>query len=62
MGRDMVHYKYCRVVKMDRQGRYEKICKDNKPIENNLEKQLKKFKSTLNNGKEILTNEEKANG
>ena len=50
MGRDMVHYKYCRVVKMDKQGRYEKICKDNKTIENNLEKQLKKFKSTLRGG------------
>ena len=50
MGREMAHHKYCRVVKMDKAGRYEKICRDNKPIENNLEKQLKRFKSTLKRG------------
>lgn len=48
----MAHYKFCRVIRMDKEGRYDKICKDNKPIENNLEKQLKRFKSTLNKTKE----------
>ena len=50
MGKEMVHYKFCRVIKMDKAGKYDKICKENKPIENNLEKQLKRFKSTLNRG------------
>lgn len=52
MGKGMPHYKFCRVIRMDKEGRYDKICKDNKPIENNLEKQLKRFKSTLNKTKE----------
>lgn len=50
MGKGMAHYKFCRVIRMDKECRYDKICKDNKSIENNLEKQLKRFKSTLNTG------------
>lgn len=60
MGRDLAHHKYCRVIKMDKENRYNKICKDNKPVENNLEKQLKRFKSTLNRGGSCSSNEEKS--
>ena len=51
----MPSYKFARVIKMDREGRYAEICTKNKPIENNLEKQLKRFKSTLKKGE---TNEQ----
>lgn len=50
MGKGMPSYKFSRVLKMDREGRYDEICKKGKPVENNLEKQLKKFKSTLKRG------------
>lgn len=50
MGKVMPSYKFARVVKMDKAGRYAEICSKNKPIENNLEKQLRRFKSTLNKG------------
>ena len=50
MGKGMPSYKFSRVLKMDREGRYDEICKKNKPVENNLEKQLKRFKSTLQKG------------
>lgn len=55
----MAHYKFCRVIRMDKECRYDKICKDNKPIENNLEKQLKRFKSTLNRGEKHEQYEQK---
>lgn len=50
MGKGMPSYKFARVIKMDREGRYAEICTKNKSIENNLEKQLRRFKSTLNKG------------
>lgn len=59
MGKGMAHYKFCRVIRMDKECRYDKICKDNKPIENNLEKQLKRFKSTLNRGEKHEQYEQK---
>ena len=45
---------------MDKAGKYDVMCKNEKPVENDLEKQLKRFKSTLNTGKGTCSNEEKA--
>ena len=59
MGKGMPSYKFSRVLKMDREGRYDEICKKGKPVENNLEKQLKRFKSTLNTGGKCDRNENK---
>ena len=59
MGNGMPSYKFARVIKMDREGRYAEICTKNKPIENNLEKQLRRFKSTLNTGGKCDRNENK---
>lgn len=59
MGKGMPSYKFSRVLKMDREGRYDEICKKGKPVENNLEKQLKRFKSTLTTGGKCDDNEKK---
>ena len=59
MGKGMPSYKFARVIKMDREGRYAEICTKNKSIENNLEKQLRRFKSTLNTGGKCDDNEKK---
>ena len=59
MGKVMTSYKYARVVKMDNAGKYDEICKKSKPVENNLEKQLRRFKSTLNTGGKCDRNENK---
>lgn len=51
MGKGMEYHRFCKVVKMDKADKYDIICKNKKSIENDLEKQLKRFKSTLNNNK-----------
>ena len=48
MGKKIPYDRFCRVLRMDKEIKYRKYCKNNKSIENNLEKQLKRFKSTLN--------------
>lgn len=50
-GNMMENYKFNRVVKLDKSSRYGAICKENKHIDNNLNKQLERFKSTLNRGR-----------
>ena len=47
----MENYKFNRVVKLDKSNRYDVICKENKHIDNDLNKQLNRFKSTLNRGR-----------
>lgn len=50
MGKGMEYHRFCKVVKMDKADKYDIICKNKKSIENDLEKQLKRFKSTLKLG------------
>ena len=50
-GNKMENYKFNRVVKLDKSNRYDVICKENKHIDNDLNKQLNRFKSTLNRGR-----------
>ena len=50
MGKGIEYHKFCRVIKMDKADKYDTICKNKKSVENGLEKQLKRFKSTLKRG------------
>lgn len=45
-------HKLKRVMRLDKLGRYDVACKENKEVDNGLNKQLQRFKSTLSRGKD----------